>query len=65
VLLQDPCKINGDSLNNIRHEASSNFRNKKKEYLKAKLMTLQQTVRIRISVTCIVEFVNLYEGLQT
>jgi hypothetical protein len=27
--LQDPSKINGDDLNNIRHEASRNFRNKK------------------------------------
>jgi 50S ribosomal subunit-associated GTPase HflX len=32
--LQDPSKINGDNLNNIRHEAGRNFRNKKREYLR-------------------------------
>jgi hypothetical protein len=34
--LQDPSKINGDNLNNIRHETSRHFRNKKREYLKDK-----------------------------
>jgi hypothetical protein len=34
--LQDPSEINGDNLNNIRREASSDFRNKKREYLKGK-----------------------------
>jgi predicted metalloprotease len=28
--LQDPSKINGDNLNNVRHEASRHFRNKKR-----------------------------------
>jgi hypothetical protein len=28
--LQDPSKINGDNLNNIRHETSRHFRKKKK-----------------------------------
>jgi hypothetical protein len=28
-VLQDPSEINGDKLNNIRREASRNFRNKK------------------------------------
>jgi hypothetical protein len=32
--LQDPSKINGDSLNNNRCEESRHFRNKKWEYLK-------------------------------
>jgi hypothetical protein len=32
--LQDPSKINGDNVNNIRHKASRHFRNKKMEYLK-------------------------------
>jgi hypothetical protein len=35
--LQDPSKINGDNLNNIRHEASRHFRNKKRECLKDKI----------------------------
>jgi uncharacterized NAD(P)/FAD-binding protein YdhS len=35
--LQDPNKMNGDNLNNIRHEASRHFRNKTREYLKDKI----------------------------
>jgi hypothetical protein len=31
--LQDPNEINGDDLNDIRHEGSMHFRNKKREYL--------------------------------
>jgi hypothetical protein len=34
--LKDPSEINGDNLNNISCEASRNFRNKKREYLKEK-----------------------------
>jgi hypothetical protein len=32
--LQELSKINGINLNNVRREANSNFRNKKREYLK-------------------------------
>jgi hypothetical protein len=35
--LQDPSKINGDNLNNIRREAGRHFRDKKREYLKDKI----------------------------
>jgi hypothetical protein len=35
--LEDPTQINGDNLNNMRHEASRHFRNKKREYLKEKI----------------------------
>jgi hypothetical protein len=38
--LQDPSEVNGDILNNVRHEASRHFRNKKKEYLKDKINEL-------------------------
>jgi hypothetical protein len=38
--LQDPSKINGDNLNNVRREASRYFRNKKREYLKDKINEL-------------------------
>jgi hypothetical protein len=34
--LQDPSEINGDNLNNVRHETSRHFKNKKREYLKGK-----------------------------
>ena len=42
--LQDPSQSNVDNLNNVRHDASRHFRNKK-EYLKAKLRNLKLTVR--------------------
>jgi hypothetical protein len=35
--LQDPSEINGDNLNNVRHEAGRYFRNKKREYPKDKI----------------------------
>jgi hypothetical protein len=38
--LQDPSEINGDNLNNVRCEANRYFRNKKKEYLKDKIIEL-------------------------
>jgi hypothetical protein len=43
--LQDPSEINGDNLNNVRHEASRYFRNKKKEYLKDEVNELERKVR--------------------
>jgi hypothetical protein len=33
----EPDEINGDNLNNVRHEASRHFRDKKKEYVKDKI----------------------------
>jgi hypothetical protein len=39
-LLQYPGEINGDNLNNIRHEASRHFRNEMREYLKDKIHEL-------------------------
>jgi hypothetical protein len=53
--LQDPSEINGYNLNNVRCEASRYFRNKKREYLKDKIMSLQRIVRTRTSETCIEE----------
>jgi hypothetical protein len=38
--LQDPNKINGDNLSNIRCETSRHFRNKNRQYLKDKFDTL-------------------------
>jgi hypothetical protein len=35
--LQDPNQSNVDNLNNVRCEASRHFRNKKREYLKARI----------------------------
>jgi hypothetical protein len=39
--LQNPNQTNGDNLHNVRREASRHFRNKKKEYLKAKIIGLE------------------------
>jgi hypothetical protein len=39
--LQDPSEINGDNLNSVRREISRHFRNKKRKYLKGKIMSLQ------------------------
>jgi hypothetical protein len=39
--LQNPNQSNGDNLNNVRCEGSRHFRNKKKEYLKAKINELE------------------------
>jgi hypothetical protein len=36
--LQDPTEINGDNLNNPRRETSRHFRNKKRQYLKDKII---------------------------
>ena len=43
--LQNPNQSNVDNLSNVRPEASRHFRNKKEEYLKAKLMNLKLTIR--------------------
>jgi hypothetical protein len=39
--LQDPNQSSVDNLNNVRREASRYFRNKKKDYLKAKIDELE------------------------
>jgi hypothetical protein len=39
--LQNPNQINGDNLQNVRHETSRTFRNKKSEYLKGKINELE------------------------
>ena len=38
---QDPDQISVDNLNNVKHEVSGHFRNKKKECLKAKFDELE------------------------
>jgi hypothetical protein len=49
----------GDNLNNVRHEASRHFRNKKREYLKDRineLATSSKNKNIRDLCGCIHEF---------
>ena len=45
--VQDPSQRNVDNLNNVRHEASRYFRNKKKAYLKAKIEDLETNSKIK------------------
>jgi len=45
--VQDPSQCNVDNLNNVRHEASRHFRNKKKAYLKAKFEELETNSKIK------------------
>jgi hypothetical protein len=45
--LQDPNQSNVDNLNNVRLEASRHFRNKKEEYLKAKIDEFENDRKIK------------------
>jgi len=45
--LQNPSHINGDNMNNVRHETSGTFRNKKGEYLKRQTNGLKTTNKNR------------------
>ena len=56
--LQDPSQSNADNLNNnVRHEISRHFRNKKKEYLKAKIDELETNCKIK-------NIRDLYRGIK-
>ena len=46
--VQNPNQSNVDNLNNVRHEVSRHFRNKKEEYLKAKIEELETNNKIKI-----------------
>jgi len=62
--VQDPAQSNVDNLNNVRHEASSHFRNKKKEYLKVKIDELEtnsKTKNIRDLCRSIIDFEKGYQ----
>ena len=45
--LQDPNQSNVDNPNSVRREASKHFRNKKKEYMKAKIDKLETNSKIK------------------
>jgi len=44
--LQDTNQINVDNLNYVKHEVRRHFRNKAKEYLKAKIKELESNSKI-------------------
>jgi hypothetical protein len=46
--IHDPSQSNVDNLNNVRCDASRHFRNKNKEYLKAKIEELETNSKIKI-----------------
>jgi hypothetical protein len=46
--LQDPNKSNVDNLNNVRRETRRHFRNKKKEYLQAKIDEIENKSEIKL-----------------
>ena len=50
--IQYPSQSNVDNLNNVRREASRQFKNKKKAYLKAKIEELETNSKIRKIGTC-------------
>jgi hypothetical protein len=50
--LQNPSQVNGDNMDNVRHEASRTFRTKQREYLKNKINELETNSRIRILEIC-------------
>jgi hypothetical protein len=56
--LQDLSEINGDNLNNVRHEASRHFKNKMKGYLKDRVDELAMNSKDK-------ENRNLYTGINT
>jgi len=43
---QDPCQSNVDNLNSVKREVNRNFRNKKKEYLRAKVEEIEANNKI-------------------
>jgi hypothetical protein len=45
--LQDTNQSSVDNLNNVRREATTHFRNNKKEYLKAKIDELETNSKIK------------------
>jgi hypothetical protein len=62
--LQNPNQINGDSLKNLRSEASRTFRNKEREYLKGKINELEtnnKNKNIRVLYRGIDEFKKGYQ----
>jgi hypothetical protein len=50
--LQNPNQINRDNLQNLRHETSRTFRNKKREYLKDKINDLETNNKNKKLETC-------------
>jgi hypothetical protein len=50
--LQNPSQTNKDNLQNVRHETSRIFRNKKREHLKAKINELEASNKTKTLEIC-------------
>jgi len=50
--ISDPNQSNVDNLNNVRLETSRHFRNKNKEYLKAKFDEIETKIEIKLLGIC-------------
>jgi hypothetical protein len=57
--LQNPNQISEDNLQNLRHENRRTFKNKGREYLKDKAMSLKLIIKTKILKICIEAYVNL------
>jgi len=57
--IDDPSQSNVDNLNNVIRDASRHFREKKKEYLKAKIEELETNSKIKIMGICTAASLNL------
>jgi hypothetical protein len=56
AVVKDQNQSNVDNLNNVRYEASTHFRNKNKDYLKAKADELETNNKIK-------NIIDLYRGI--
>jgi hypothetical protein len=54
--LQDPSEMNEDNLNNTKYEASGHFRNKKRQYLKDRIIEFAANSKN-------INFTDLYKGI--
>jgi len=54
--VKDPCQSNVDNFNSVRREVSRHFRNKKKEYLRAKIEKIEANSKIH-------NIRDLYKGI--
>ena len=57
-----PCQSNVDNLNSVRCEVSRHFRNKRKEYLRAKIEELEANTRLTTLGICIGASMTLRRG---
>ena len=62
--LKDPNESNANNVNNARHEARRHFRNKMKEYLKAKIGELETNSKIK-NIRDLYRSINEFNTLRT